>query len=38
MVLWVYVNEVNNILTWNQFDLVNYLPKMSMFITRDGVD
>ena len=38
MVLWIYVNEVNNILTWNQFDMVNYLPQVSTFITRDGVD
>ena len=38
MLLWVYVNTVNNLLAWNQFEMENYLPEVSALITRDGVD
>ena len=37
MVLWIYVNEVNNMLAWNQFNLPNYLPALNVFIS-NGVD
>jgi len=38
MLLWIYVNEVNKMLAWNQFDLLSYLPAVKTFITRDGAD
>ncbi len=38
MMLWIYVNEVNKMLAWNNFNLLNYLPPLAFFISRDGVD
>ena len=37
MVLWLYVNEVNKMLAWNHFELLNYLPALSIILS-DGVD
>ena len=38
MMLWIYINEVNKMLAWNQFTLPSYLPEMRLLITRDGTD
>lgn len=37
MMLWIYLNEVNKVLAWNQFRLTDYLPTIAGFLS-DGKD
>lgn len=35
MTLWVYVNQINTMLAWNQFHLLDYLPQQEFFFAKD---
>lgn len=33
MMLWIYLNEINKVLAWNQFQLTDYLPTVAGFLS-----